>query len=132
MRKILSLRRSFLALLLLALTGCGQRLNYERTVELSSGDVQLILIDPPKREQQVSVMVSPVGSPIDVYVVLDKDSEAGKQALLDHKKPAGSLASKTKTQEATLEATIPANSGFAILLGGASKSTRVTVNVTGR
>jgi hypothetical protein len=123
---------SLLAFLFLALPGCGQRLNYETTVDLPEGEVQSLMIDAPKREQKVSVTVSSAGSPIDVYVVLDKDKEAGKQALLDHKKPAGSLASKTKTQDATLEVAIPANTGFAILLGGASKNSRVTVKVTGR
>ena len=62
----------------------------------------------------------------------EKDKEAAKQALLDRKKPAASFAGKVKTQEATLEATIPANTGFAILLGGASKNSQVKVKVTGR
>ena len=124
-------RRALLAVLLLAFPSC-QRLNYETAVDLSEGEVQSILVEAPKKEQKVSVTASSAGSPIDVYVVLDKDKEAGKQALLDRKKPASSLASKVKTREATLEATIPANTGFAILLGGASKSNHVTVKVTGR
>ncbi|SRR6266404_876944 len=132
MRTIRGLRCSLLAILLLVLPGCGQKLDYETAVELDEGQVQLIFIDPPKKEQKVSVTVTSSGSPIDVYVVLDKDKEAGKQALLDRKKPTGSLASKTKTQNATLEATIPANTGFAILLGGANKNSRVTAKVTGR
>jgi hypothetical protein len=132
MRNMLCLRRSLLAIVLLALPGCGQKLDYETTVDLDEGQVQSIAIDAPKREQKVSVTVTSSGSPIDVYVALDKDKEAGKQALLDRQKPAQSLAHKVKTQEANLEATIPANTGFAILLGGANKNSRVSVKVTGR
>src|SRR5437879_5858568 len=132
MRSIRGLRCSFLAILLLVLPGCGQKLNYETTVELDESQVRSIMIDPPKREQKVSVTVTSSGSPIDVYVVLDKDKEAGKQALLDRRKPAGSLAGKVKLQEATLEATIPVGTGFAILVGWAGKNSQVKVKVTGR
>jgi hypothetical protein len=119
-------------LLLLVLSGCGQKLDYQTSVDLDEGQVQSILIDPPKREQNVSITAKSTGSPIDLYVVLDKDKEPAKQALLDRKKPAAALASKTKTQDAALEVTIPANTGFAVLLGGAGKSSHVTVKVTGR
>jgi hypothetical protein len=100
--------------------------------QLEAGDVHLVLVDPPRREQQVRVTVTSSGSPVTVYIVLNKDKEAAKQALLDGKNPVGALDGKAKTQDATLEATIPANSGFAILLGGASKSSQVRVKVAGR
>ena len=132
MRTIMNLRRSFLMIIFLALAGCGQKLAYETTVQLADGEVQSIAVDAPKTEQKVSVSVVSSGSPVDVYVVLDKDKETGKQALLDRKKPAESLASKVKTQDATLEATVPANTGFAVLLGNASKPSQVKVKVAGR
>jgi hypothetical protein len=132
MRTIRSLRRTLFALLLLVLPGCGQKLNYETTVDLDEGQVQSILIDAPKSEQKVTVTVNSAGAPIDAYIVLDKDKEAGKQALLNRQKPPQSLAGKVKTQDATLEATVPANTGFALLVGGASKNSRVSVKVTGR
>jgi hypothetical protein len=129
---MLRLRCSVPVFLILALAGCGQRLDYESTVQLDAGEVQSLGVDPPRREQRVSVTVTSTSVPVDVYVVLEKDKESGKQALLDVKKPAESLASKTKTQQATLEATIPAKTGFAILLGGATKSSQVKVKVIGR
>ena len=132
MQTLRTLRCCLLAVFFLALPGCGQKLDYETTVQLEAGDVQLLSIDPPKQEQKVTVTVSSSGSPISVYVVSGKDKEAAKQALLDLKKPAGALASNAKTQEATLEATVPANTGFGVLLGGASKSSQVKVKVTGR
>src|SRR5262245_432385 len=108
--------RVLLAILFLALPGCGQKLDYESSMQLDAGDVQWISIDSPKREQRVSVTVTSSGSPVDVYVVLGKDKEAAKQALLDTKKPTESLANKVKTRESTLEVTIPANTGFAVLV----------------
>jgi hypothetical protein len=132
MPTILRLRGCLLAALFLALSGCGQRLNYETTVQLGDGEVQSLSIEPPKTEQKVSVVVTSPASPIDAYIVLDKDKEAAKQALLDRKKPAESLAGKAKTQDATLEATIPANTAFAVLLGGANKSSQVKIKVSGR
>jgi hypothetical protein len=132
MRTLRILRCCFLTSIFVALAGCGQKLDYETAVQLEAGDVQLLAIDPPKREQKVTVTVTSSGSPISVYVILGKDKEAAKQALLDSKKPTGALASNVKTQEATLEATIPANTGFGVLLGGASKSSQVKVKVTGR
>lgn len=132
MRGNLRLRSSLLASIVLALPGCGQKLYHETTVQLSAGEVQLLLIDAPRRDQKISVTVTSSGSPIDVYVVLAKDKEAGKEALLNGKKPTESLAGKVKTQDATLEANIPANTEFAVLLGGASKSSQVKMKVTGR
>ena len=132
MPRIVSLRRCLLATTLLLLPACGQKLDYESTLQVDDAQVQSISVDPPKKEQKVNVVVTSSASPVDVYVVLEKDKEAGKQSLLNGNKPAESLTGKLKTQDTTLEATIPANTGFAILLGGASKSTQVKVKVTGR
>lgn len=132
MQTLRCLRRSLLTLVLLVLAGCGQRLDYETTVDLDEGQVQSLSIDAPKREQKASVTATSSTAPINVYVVLDKNKEAAKQALLDRRQPAEALARQVKTQDATLEATIPANTRFAVLLGGASKHTQVKVKITGR
>jgi len=112
--------------------GCGQKLDYETSLQLGEGEVQALSIDAPTRAQKVSVRATSSGSPIDFYVVLEKDKEAGKQALLDRKKPPQAVVGIAKTQEATLEAMVPVKTGFVILLGGASKSSQVKVKVTGR
>jgi hypothetical protein len=128
----LSPRACFLTAALLLLPGCGQKLNYETTVKLRAGEVQAQMVDAPRREQTVRVTATSSGSPIDAYLVLDKDKEAAKEALLDGKKPAAFLAGQTKTRDAILEATIPANSDFTIVLGGATKDSQVKVRATGR
>jgi hypothetical protein len=130
MRKIVSLRGCLFLAVLLTLPGCG-RLNYETTVPLGAGEIQALRIDAPRREQKVSVTVTSAGSPVDVYVILEKDKAAAEEALLDRKKPAASLAGTMKVQEATLQATIPANTAFVVLLGGANKPSQVKVKVTG-
>jgi hypothetical protein len=117
--------------LLLALPGCG-RLGYETTVQLGAGEVQALSIDAPRSEQKVSVAVTSSGSPVDVYAVVEKDKEAAKEALLDRRKPAAFLAGQAKTQDATVEATVPGHTAFVILVGGASKPTQVHVKVMGR
>src|SRR6266851_10501588 len=132
MRRIRSLRRCLLASLLLIVPGCGQKLDYETSLQLGEGEVQALSIDAPTRAQKVSVRATSSGSPIDFYVVLEKDKEAGKQALLDRKKAPQAVVGIAKTQEATLEAMVPVKTGFVILLGGASKSSQVKVKVTGR
>src|SRR5438128_4535389 len=101
MRRTLSLRRGLLAGLLLIASGCGQKLDYETTLQLGDGEVQTLSIDAPKRPQRVRVSATSSGSPIDFYVVLEKDKEAAKQALLDRKKPTHPLVGIAKTQEAT-------------------------------
>jgi hypothetical protein len=119
------------AICLLGTAGC-QKLDYEKTVNLGAGEVQAISIGPPTREQKITVVASSTGSTLNVCLVLEKDVEAAKQAMLDGKAPKEPLASKEKAQEATLEATVPAKTGYAIVLGGASKSCEVKVKVTGR
>ncbi len=123
---------SVLGIALLLLAGCGQKLNYESTLQLEVGDVQAIAIDPPVKEQKVTVTVTSTASPVDVYLVFAKDKESGKRALLDRKPPAEPLAAKAKTTDAVLEATIPAGSGFVVLLGLANKSTSVKLKVSGQ
>ena len=122
-----------LGLLLLVLAaGCQAPLNFEKTVQLGAGDVQAFPVDAPRREQKVSVAVTSSNSPLDVYIVLEKDQEATKQALLAYRKPASVLAGMEKTQEARLEATIPARNAFVVMLGGATKDTSVKLKLTGR
>src|SRR5438552_193693 len=110
-------------LLALSVPGCQWPLNYEKTAQMSVGDVQVFPVEAPKRDQKIAVAVSSSNGPVNVYVVLEKDQEAAKRALLDGRKPANSLGDKEKMQEATIEATIPAKNGFVVMLGGVTKDT---------
>lgn len=133
MRSTFKLAFGLPAFTLFLIVGC-QKVNYDRTVQVEPGDVQVVMIDPPRSAQKVSVVASSPGTPVDVYVVLEKDQEEAKQSLLSGKSPAKDklLANKQKAEEATLEATVPAKNGFAVLVSGAKKSTQVKLKITGR
>jgi len=119
-------------LALLGSAGC-QKLDSERSIHLDAGEVQIIRIGPPRSDQKVTVVVDSPRSSINVYLVLEQDQEEAKQALLlDRKLPQLPLAGKEKTNSATLEATVPARNGFAVMLSGAEKATDVKLKVTGR
>src|SRR4051794_19039333 len=101
----------------LSLTGC-QKLSYEKTLTLTSGEVQAFPIDAPRSQQKVTVSVTATGSPVNVHVVLESDHAAVMEALTNSKKvdPAKVLASKEKMDSGTVEATVPAKKGFSVLV----------------
>jgi hypothetical protein len=132
------MRRSpvWLACLALSLPGLGgcQKLDIQRSVTLAPGDVKNLQIDAPRSDQKVRVTLASSDSAINAYLVLQKDHDAVDQALQAGNRPDPSavLASQEKAKEATLEATVPAKSGFSIFFNGATKPTTVSVQVTGR
>src|SRR5262245_39603952 len=113
------------------LAGC-KGLNVEREVTVSPNEVKEVIISEAKKEQKVKVDVK-APAPVDVYLVLEKDHKAVSDQLVNHKNPStGVLAQATGVQDKTLEATIPAGNGFAILLmsRGQSKDVVVKLKVT--
>jgi hypothetical protein len=128
------MRPTAILALLLAVAGC-QRLNDERTVPLGPSQVHAVLYDAPRSDQKVSVTVSSPGAPVDAYLVLEKERQAVQDGLDRGQRPATAkvLAGKEKVEEASLEATVPAKSAFAVLLNSKSNKTAdVKVKVTGR
>jgi hypothetical protein len=82
----------------------------------------------------VKVEVKSDSSPVAVFLVLEDDAETVKKNVLHGTTPdkAKVLARTDKnSQEATLEATVPAKKGFAVVLGDASKDTQVNLKITG-
>lgn len=123
-----------LVLALLVLAGCGQKINLDRKIKLEPSDVQAIIVDAPKGEQNIVVTTSTPGAPISVFVVEEADLESAKQALLSGKAPAKHLAKQEKTESGNLSAKIPAKTGYAIVLHSppGTKSTEASVKVTGK
>ena len=116
----------------LVLAGCQRGLNVERSVEVEPHEVKSVIIDAPKKDQTLKVEVRSPGAPVDVYLVLEKDREAVERQLTDDRKTSNALASKLKVEADTLEANVPANSGFAVLLMHRKpKSITVGLKVTG-
>ena len=113
--------------------GCKQRLNSESTLNVGPGEVQSKIVDAPRADQQVTVTVSSPGAPVSAYLVLEKNRQAAQEALLNGKTPANVLDGKDRTEDATLQGTVPAREEFAVLVSNAgSKSAAVKVKIIGR
>jgi hypothetical protein len=121
------------ALVLLLAAGCGSRLHDERTVSVEPGVEKTLTIDAPSRDQKVSVKVSASGGPVDVYCYLVKDQAEAEKAIRRHKASDKILDKAEKAEQASLEFTVPANSGALILLQSASsKAASAKVTIDGR
>ncbi len=110
-----------LALALAALAGC-QRLNYKKTFNLDIGESPEAEfgIDGPAREQKITVQVT-ADEPVKVYVFLEEDAQAARDAIDKFNKPAQALAGKENEKEVSLEATIPAKKGYFVYVGLGNK-----------
>jgi hypothetical protein len=119
--------------LVLVAAGC-QPVNFETSVQLEPGSIHPVEISAPSRDQNIKVTVTASGAPVSVYVVLQKDREAVESAILRDKKPDVSkvLASQEKTENATLDAKIPAKNDYAVLVyNGPVKTAQVKISIKG-
>jgi hypothetical protein len=116
----------------LGLAGCNRPLHFDRTLSMGPGDVKSFSVDPPRREQKVTVSFKSTETPVDVYVLLDKDLEAASNAIQNFKAPQGVLASKMKSRDGSVEATIPAKTAFGVIVAGSNKDTSVDVKIAGK
>ena len=79
-----------------------------------------------------SITVSSPDAPVNAYVCLAKDSEAVANAVEANKSSDMILAKQEKTQDANLEATIPAKTSMAVILSCATaKAATVKLKVKG-
>jgi hypothetical protein len=121
---------SLLVGLALLLPGC-QKLTYQKTFQLKPGGVETFMIDAPRSTQEVTATVTSSGVEVDGWIVLERDREAAETALRIEERPSGTLA-EARGEDFTLSATIPAKSGFSLLISGAHKRCEVNLKVTGR
>lgn len=124
---------------LLAAIGCQQQkpLKYEQSKKVESQQTWAVSLDPPVREQKIVVVLESPGVPVDVSVVLEGDpnkaQELGSKSLSEKQPIAGALATQPKTEKATLEATIPANKGFSVVVNNPDqKNADVKLKVTSK
>ena len=110
-------------------TGC-QRVNVDKTLSVTSGAVEVVIVGAPRGLQKVKVSIASA-DPINVDVVVEENRDAVMETLLSGKRPAADkvLASKEKVKSDALSATIPAGKEYAILVSGATKTTEVKVGV---
>jgi hypothetical protein len=118
--------------LTLSLTGCNRALHYDKTLSMGPGDVKSFSVDPPRSEQKVTITFTSSAVPVSVYVALEKDLETASKAIENYKQPDGILAKQEKAREGSIEAVIPAKSGFGVIVAGAANDTSVQVKLTGK
>jgi hypothetical protein len=116
---------------ILSLAGC-QPLKIEKTMSVPVGGVSSLILDPPRYEQKVTVQISSPGAPVSAYLVRESDRAAAEALMQKDKAPTSPLAGKEKAEDITLEATVPAKTGFALLIRADKKNADVKVKVTGR
>src|SRR5437868_3730219 len=108
-------RRLFFLLLALPLLAVGcQPINFESTYSIPAGGSQSAAFAAPRYAQKIKVTISPEDGPVSAYIVKDPDGKFGDSAPLG-KPPAEITIAKRdaeRTEEYTLEATIPAKMGY--------------------
>jgi hypothetical protein len=131
MSRRIPLAMFWIALVTLA-NGC-QRLNDNRTIQLEAGDVKTLNFNPPRYQQNLTLVITPSGSAVDLYVVNASMAQKTRDALLNEKKPDRALLVKEGiAKEETLNLKVPAGTGYAIILAGARFATSVQLTITGR
>jgi hypothetical protein len=124
-------RISWLCLLVfLAQAGCAKKLNDARVVQVEPAEEKLIIADPASRDQNVTVTWNADGTPIDIYLFLEKDQKAASQAITLGK-DSGLLGSKTKADRGVLEVQVPSGEKLVVMLTS-SKQASVRVHILGK
>jgi len=111
--------------------GC-QRLNDERTVHLDPTEIHEMEFDPPRYEQKLTVTVQSSGFPVSAYLVRTEDKDPAITGLNKDQVLSSVLAKQEKATDMTLSATIPAKTGFTLLLKAGTKGADVKVKTVGR
>jgi hypothetical protein len=114
--------------LVAAAAGC-RTLNVEKSFEVSAVGEHNIALDPIRTEQKIKVVVTST-APVSAFVFLEPDTDDVRKAVMGLRKSPKMLASSEKKEDATLEATIPANSTAVVMVVGTGKSATVKVRIT--
>src|SRR5437867_12254889 len=117
-------------LVLLAQAGCGKKLNDDRIVQVEPAEERLIIADPASRDQSVTVTWNADGTPIDIYLFLEKDQKAASRAVTLGK-TSGLLGSQTKADRGVLEVQVPSGEKLVVMLTS-SKQASVRVHISGK
>jgi hypothetical protein len=121
----------------LSVAGGCQKLNFEKSYQLEPHGLQEVIFSAPAYQQKVSVTITPASSAVSAYLCKEGDVNQVKSALDADKQPPEALliasrASKGAAEPYSLEATIPAKTGYALVLKGSGQATEVKVKLVGR
>lgn len=118
--------------LMFIMPGCGSRLKYSKTFDLTPGEIKQFSVDGSKIDQIVTLTMTSSDSPVYVCVVLKRDEAAAMDSINRDKMPAMALAKAEKTSDGTIEAKVPAKTEAIVFLWGAQKKTSVKVGIQGK
>jgi hypothetical protein len=120
-------------LLAVLAAGCASKLDIDHKVTVPGGQFKMIIIDPPTKDQKVTVHAKSPGAPISVYCCLEKDQEAVQSAVERRRPSEKILSSKEKIEDGEVEFHLPAGaSGAVVLTTATAKSANVELKITGR
>jgi hypothetical protein len=124
-------RSSLLCLLvLLAQPGC-KKLNDDRIVDIEPGEEKLIIADPVSRDQSVTVSWNSEGSPVNIYLFLEKDQKVASDAITVGKASDKVLAKKEQSSEGSLQVQVPAEEKLVVMITS-RKQAKVRVKMVGK
>jgi hypothetical protein len=120
----------FVLVCLLTAAGCRSRVNHEWNAQLDVGDVKSVSLNAPAANTKIRVEINATGAPVNAWVMLERDSQAAQDRLLNFQKPEKVLGGKEKVQQEVIEVTIPEKTGFTVMLGSTGKAAQATVKIT--
>ena len=95
-------------LLSLLISGCGPTLSVKKTIEIDSGEIRTVLLDPVGQAQTIKVEAS-AAEPFHVHIHLAGDEDAVDLAIASGKESDKIITGESNVKSASLTAEIPAN-----------------------
>jgi hypothetical protein len=120
--------RTASVILLVLVTGCQSRLDFQRTSHVEAASIHSFEISPPRYDQKVSVTIG-TNAPVKVHVYLTKDKEAVEKVLTLKGKSDKTLADWTGDSSGAIKITIPAHQVAIVRIEAELKAADVDVKV---
>ncbi len=121
-----------IACMALTLTGCNKALNHQKTITVGPGEIKSFSVDAPRQNQKVTVAFKSSNTPVDVFIVLEKDFDIATKIIQSDQKAGPFLNKLEKSKEGSISADIPAKAEFGVIVAGAVKDTSVEVKLTSK
>ena len=112
------------------LSGCGAKLNSQRTVTVKPGSIEKLFYEAPLVDKATVTVKSP-GVDVGVHIVYSQYAEAASDALTSSKPVKDEIVGFDKTQDKQFDFQ-PGKKEFAVLIVGLNKTGEVQVTVTGQ
>jgi hypothetical protein len=126
------MRRLFTFMVVLAVAGCGQKLDKEKSFSVDPRGNHAVWIEGPSGDQKISAEAKSSGADIDFFLVLSETPEGSLQ-VVDKQQFDKILRRATGQAQYQFDETIPAGRGFAVVVSNPGfQKTDVTVKIKGQ